>query len=50
MWGTAIGWLLAFAISVHAITNRAVDLPVFIDVPAILVGFATLALDSGAEG
>ena len=43
MGGAAIGWLLALAISVHAITNRAVDLPVFIGVPAILVGVATLA-------
>ncbi|MGA2430185.1 MAG: ABC transporter permease [Candidatus Acidiferrum sp.] len=41
--GAAIGWILAFAISVHAITKGAVNLPVFIGVPAILLGVATLA-------
>ncbi len=41
--GAAIGWVLAFAISVHAITKGAVNLPVFIGVPAILLGVATLA-------
>ena len=41
--GTAIGWVLALAISVHAITKGVVNLPVFIGVPAILVGVATLA-------
>jgi ABC-type antimicrobial peptide transport system permease subunit len=40
MWGTAIGWLLAFIIS---IPKGVVDLPVFIGVPAILLGVATLA-------
>jgi predicted permease len=42
-WGTAIGWALAFVISLHAITKGAVNLPVFIGVPAILLGVATLA-------
>ncbi len=42
-WGTAIGWVLAFVISVHAITKGVVNLPVFIGVPAILLGVATLA-------
>ena len=41
--GAAIGWVLAFAISVHAITKGAINLPVFIGVPAILLGVATLA-------
>ncbi len=41
--GAAIGWLLALAISVHAITKGRVNLPVFIGVPAILSGVATLA-------
>jgi ABC-type lipoprotein release transport system permease subunit len=43
IWGTAIGWILAFVISVHAITKGVVNLPVFIGVPAILLGVATLA-------
>jgi ABC-type lipoprotein release transport system permease subunit len=38
-----IGWLLAFTISAHAIPKGVVDLPVFIGVPAILLGVATLA-------
>jgi predicted permease len=42
-WGAAIGWVLAFVISVHAITKGVVNLPVFIGVPAILLGVATLA-------
>jgi predicted permease len=41
--GAAIGWILAFVVSVHAITKGVVDLPVFIGVPAILLGVATLA-------
>jgi hypothetical protein len=41
--GAAIGWVLALAISVHAITKGAINLPVFIGVPAILLGVATLA-------
>ena len=41
--GTAIGWVLALAISVHVITKGVINLPVFIGVPAILVGVATLA-------
>jgi predicted permease len=41
--GTAIGWVLALAISVHAITKGAINLPVFIGVPALLLSVATLA-------
>jgi putative ABC transport system permease protein len=41
--GAAIGWLLALAISIHGITKGVVNLPVFIGVPAILLGVATLA-------
>lgn len=41
--GTAIGWLLALAISVHAITKGVINLPVFIGVPALLLSVATLA-------
>jgi macrolide transport system ATP-binding/permease protein len=41
--GMAIGWIIAFVISVHAITKGAVNLPVFLGVPAILLGVATLA-------
>src|SRR6267378_2032130 len=42
-WGAAIGWVFALVISVRAITKGVVDLPVFIGVPAVLLGFATLA-------
>jgi ABC-type antimicrobial peptide transport system permease subunit len=42
-WGTAIGWLLALVISVRVIAKGGVNLPVFIGVPAILLGVATLA-------
>lgn len=42
-WGTAIGWAFAFVISVHAITKGMINLPVFLGVPAILLGVATLA-------
>jgi hypothetical protein len=42
-WGAAIGWVVAFVISVHAITKGVVNLPVFIGVPAILLSVATLA-------
>ena len=42
-WGAAIGWVLAFVISVHAITKGVVNLPVFLGVPAILLSVATLA-------
>ncbi len=41
--GTAIGWLLALAISFHVMTNAPVNLPVFLGVPAILLSIATLA-------
>jgi predicted permease len=41
--GTAVGWLLALLISLHAIPNGDFNLPVFIGVPAILLGVATLA-------
>jgi predicted permease len=43
IWGTAIGWVLAFVISLHAITKGPVDVPVFVGVPAMLLGVATLA-------
>jgi len=42
-WGTAIGWLLALVISVRVVAKDAINLPVFIVVPAILLGVATLA-------
>jgi predicted permease len=42
-WGTAIGWVLALVISVRATTKGPINLPVFIGVPAILLGVATLA-------
>jgi predicted permease len=42
-WGTAIGWLLALVISVRVVAKGAINLPVFIVVPAILLGVATLA-------
>jgi predicted permease len=42
-WGTAIGWVLALAISFHVMTKGPVNLPVFLGVPAILLGVATLA-------
>jgi len=42
-WGAAIGWVVAFVISVHAITKGVVNLPVFLGVPALLLGVATLA-------
>ena len=42
-WGAATGWVLALVISVRAITKGAIDLPIFIGVPAILLSAATLA-------
>jgi len=42
-WGTAIGWALTLVISLRVITKGAINLPVFIGVPAILLGVATLA-------
>jgi putative ABC transport system permease protein len=42
-WGTAIGWALAFVISFHVSTKGVFNLPIFIGVPAILLGIATLA-------
>jgi predicted permease len=42
-WGTVIGWVLALAISVHAIPNSVVNLPVFLGIPVILLSVATLA-------
>ena len=42
-WGTAIGWLLALVISARVVAKGAINLPVFIVVPAILLGVATLA-------
>jgi putative ABC transport system permease protein len=41
--GAAIGWALALMISVRSITKGAIDFPIFIGVPAILLGVATLA-------
>jgi ABC-type antimicrobial peptide transport system permease subunit len=41
--GSALGWVLAFVISVRAITKGTIDVPVFMGVPAILLGVATLA-------
>ena len=43
--GAAIGWILALVVSVRviAMTKGAVNLPVFLAVPAILLGVATLA-------
>src|SRR5256885_3505853 len=41
--GAAIGWILALLIAVRAISKGAVNLPVFIGVPAILLAVATLA-------
>jgi predicted permease len=41
--GAAVGWLLALAISIHAITKGVINLPVFIGVPAMLLAVATLA-------
>jgi predicted permease len=41
--GGAIGWLIALGISLHGITKGVVNLPVFIGVPAMLLGVATLA-------
>jgi predicted permease len=42
-WGAAIGWVFALVISVRVIAKGAVNFPVFIGVPAILLGVATLA-------
>jgi ABC-type lipoprotein release transport system permease subunit len=41
--GTAVGWLLALAISFHAIPNGPFNFPVFLGVPALLLFVATLA-------
>jgi predicted permease len=42
-WGTAIGWVLALVISLRVMTKGPINLPVFLGVPAILLGVATLA-------
>jgi len=42
-WGAAIGWVFALLISVRAMQNGALNLPVFIGVPAILLAVAALA-------
>jgi putative ABC transport system permease protein len=42
-WGTAIGWLLALVISLHAFPNGPSNLSVFLGVPALLLTVATLA-------
>ena len=41
--GTGIGWVLALVIAVRATPKGAVNFPVFLGVPAILLGVATLA-------
>jgi predicted permease len=41
--GAVIGWIFALVISIHAITKGVINLLVFIGVPAILLGVATLA-------
>jgi predicted permease len=41
--GAAIGWLLALLVSVHAMAKQPLNLLVFIGVPVILLGVATLA-------
>ncbi|HET7258381.1 MAG TPA: ABC transporter permease, partial [Candidatus Acidoferrum sp.] len=41
--GAAIGWVVALAIAVRAGAKSGVNLPVFIAVPALLLGLATLA-------
>jgi ABC-type antimicrobial peptide transport system permease subunit len=42
-WGAAIGWVLALVISLRLIAKGAVNFPVFIGVPAILLCVAALA-------
>ncbi|HZV85949.1 MAG TPA: ABC transporter permease [Candidatus Binatus sp.] len=42
-FGTAIGWVLALAISFRVMTKGPVNLSVFLGVPAILLSVATLA-------
>jgi predicted permease len=42
-WGAAIGWVLALVISVRAMTKGPINLAVFIGVPFVLLGVATLA-------
>ena len=42
-WGAAMGWALALVIAVRAVNRGVINLPVFIGVPAILLGVATLA-------
>jgi putative ABC transport system permease protein len=41
--GAAVGWFLALIISIHAITKGVINLTVFLGVPAILLGVATMA-------
>jgi predicted permease len=42
-WGTAIGWLLALVISLHAFPNGPLSFSVFVGVPALLLSVAALA-------
>jgi predicted permease len=42
-WGAATGWILALVISLRTITKDAINLPIFIGVPAILLSAAALA-------
>lgn len=41
--GAAVGWLLAFAVSLQAIGDRQVDVAVFAGVPALLLAVAAFA-------
>ena len=43
LYGAAVGWVFALVISIHATPKSAGSLPVFVGVPAILLGVATLA-------
>ena len=48
--GGIFGWVLALMISVHVIPESALNLPVFVGVPAILLGVASLACWLPARG
>jgi predicted permease len=42
-WGAATGWILTLVISLRTITKDAINVPIFIGVPAILLSAAALA-------
>jgi predicted permease len=42
-WGAAIGWVLVLVISVRAMAKGPINLAVFIGVPVVLLGVATMA-------